>query len=43
VHFSFVANKAGTYAIVCAVPGHAVAGMWDVLKVTRGGTAKITM
>jgi plastocyanin len=41
VHFSFVANKAGTYAIVCAVPGHAVAGMWDVLKVTHGGKASI--
>jgi sulfocyanin len=41
VHFSFMANKAGTYAIVCAVPGHAVAGMWDVLKVTRGGKATI--
>jgi sulfocyanin len=39
--FSFVANKAGTYAIVCAVPGHAVGGMWDVLRVTRGGQATI--
>ena len=41
VRFSFVANKVGTYAIVCAVPGHAVGGMWDVLTVTRGGTATI--
>jgi plastocyanin len=32
--FSFVANKVGTYAIVCAVPGHAIVGMWDVFKVT---------
>jgi sulfocyanin len=39
--FSFRANKVGTYAIVCAVPGHAVGGMWDVLKVTRGGMATI--
>jgi sulfocyanin len=36
--FSFVANKAGTYAIVCAVPSHAVAGMWDVFKVTPSGS-----
>jgi sulfocyanin len=41
-HFSFVANKVGTYAIVCAVPGHAVSGMWDVFKVTRGGKAAIS-
>jgi sulfocyanin len=32
--FSFVAKKVGTYAIVCAVPSHAVSGMWDVFKVT---------
>ena len=32
--FSFRPNKVGTYAIVCAVPGHAVGGMWDVFKVT---------
>lgn len=24
----FVANKAGSYLIICAVPGHAAAGMW---------------
>jgi plastocyanin len=41
--FSFVANKVGTYAIVCAVPGHAVGGMWDVFKVTRGGKPTITV
>ena len=34
VSFTFVASTVGTYAIVCGVPGHAVAGMWDVLKVT---------
>jgi sulfocyanin len=39
--FTFTANKVGTYAIVCAVPGHAIGGMWDVFKVTRGGTATI--
>jgi plastocyanin len=32
--FTFVASTVGTYAIVCGVPGHAQAGMWDVLKVT---------
>ena len=36
--FSFVANKAGTYLLICAVPGHDVAGMWDVLTVSK--TAK---
>ncbi len=37
--FSFTANKAGTYAIVCGVPGHAIGGMWDVLKVANVATA----
>ena len=37
-HFTFTANKVGTYAIVCAVPGHAAGGMWDVFKVTRAGS-----
>jgi sulfocyanin len=39
--FSFMANKVGKYALVCAVPGHAAAGMWDVFQVTRGGKASI--
>jgi hypothetical protein len=34
--FSFTASKAGRYAIVCGVPGHDVAGMWDELDVTAG-------
>jgi plastocyanin len=37
--FSFTANKVGTYAIACGVPGHAVGGMWDVLKVANVDTA----
>jgi sulfocyanin len=41
-HFTFVASKAGTYALVCGVPGHEQAGMWDVLKVTHGGTASLS-
>jgi sulfocyanin len=36
--FSFVANKAGTYLLICAVPGHAAAGMWDNFVVSK--TAK---
>lgn len=39
--FSFVANKAGTYALVCAVPGHAIAGMWDTFVVAKKGNASI--
>jgi sulfocyanin len=31
--FSFKANKAGKYLLICAVPGHAAAGMWDNLVV----------
>lgn len=31
--FRFVAGKAGSYLIFCAVPGHGAAGMWIRLKV----------
>jgi uncharacterized cupredoxin-like copper-binding protein len=37
-----VAGKVGTYAILCAVPGHAVMGMWDVFQVVKSGAAKIS-
>lgn len=40
--FSFTARVAGTYAIVCGVPGHAVGGMWDILKVAAVATASLT-
>ena len=40
---TFVAAKAGTYAIVCAVPGHAAAGMWDILKVVNNAKAAISI
>jgi plastocyanin len=40
--FSFIVSKVGTYAIVCTVPGHEAAGMWDVLRVTNGGSASVT-
>jgi sulfocyanin len=43
VTFTFTANKVGSYAIVCAVPGHAIAGMWDTLKVVKGGSASIAL
>jgi sulfocyanin len=39
--FSFVANKVGPYAIVCAVPGHATAGMWDTFTVIKSGSPSI--
>jgi sulfocyanin len=33
--FSFAANKAGNYLLVCAIPGHAAAGMWDNFVVSK--------
>jgi sulfocyanin len=39
--FSFVANKAGSYQLVCLVPGHRDAGMWDHFVVSSGGRASI--
>ena len=32
----FVADTAGSYLIICGVPGHAAAGMWIRLKVEAG-------
>lgn len=32
--FRFVASKAGSFMIFCAVPGHGLAGMWIRLKVS---------
>lgn len=40
---SFVVNRVGTYAIICAVAGHEQAGMWDVLRVTRGGVPSVAI
>jgi uncharacterized cupredoxin-like copper-binding protein len=40
--FSFVAGKVGAYAMVCGVPGHALAGMWDVFKVVKSGSPAIS-
>jgi sulfocyanin len=41
IRASFVAKKAGKYAIVCAVPGHVPAGMWDVFQVRKAASATI--
>lgn len=32
--FQFVANKAGSFMILCGVPGHGLAGMWIRLRVS---------
>ncbi len=37
--FSFTADKAGKYALVCGVPGHDTAGMWDEFDVVSGNAA----
>ena len=37
--FTFEASKAGTYELVCAVPGHAQSGMWAKLIVSPTATA----
>jgi len=37
--FSFVASKAGQYALVCGVPGHAAGGMWDTVIVSNAAQA----
>jgi uncharacterized cupredoxin-like copper-binding protein len=34
--FTFTADKAGQYALVCGVPGHDLAGMWDEFDVVAG-------
>ena len=35
--FTFRASKTGVYRFACLVPGHELARMWDVLKITRRG------
>jgi uncharacterized cupredoxin-like copper-binding protein len=35
----FTANKAGTYLIVCGVPGHATSGMYIRFVVSSDATA----
>ena len=36
--FTFKADKAGRYWMMCGVPGHAVGGMWDKLVVSESAT-----
>jgi sulfocyanin len=36
---SFTADKAGQYALVCGIPGHAVGGMWDELDASASAKA----
>jgi hypothetical protein len=40
-HFSFRASRAGVFRFTCLVPGHEDAGMWDVLKISRGGKPSV--
>jgi DNA-binding beta-propeller fold protein YncE len=40
--FSFVARHAGTYEFACGLAGHALAGMWDYLVVSRTATEPST-
>jgi sulfocyanin len=39
---TFTADRAGQFALVCFVPGHAAAGMWINLTVVDGGAAGVT-
>jgi sulfocyanin len=39
VQFTFKAARPGKYRLICAVPGHDAAGMWDTLIVRRGARA----
>ena len=39
--FTFRASRRGVYRFACLVPGHEVARMWDVLKVTRRGRPSV--
>lgn len=40
--FSFRATHVGTYRLTSVVPGQALARMYDVLEVTRGGSASVS-
>lgn len=39
--FTFRASRKGVYRFACLVPGHEIARMWDVLKITRGGKPSV--
>ena len=38
---TFVADAAGTYSMVCYIPGHSAVGMWLFFKVTGNGDAGV--
>lgn len=42
IHVKFKASKAGRYGMICGIPGHAAAGMWDELDVS-GSSKSITV
>jgi hypothetical protein len=39
--FSFTPDKVGTFRIVCLVPGHEDAGMWDTFVAVADGTPSV--
>jgi hypothetical protein len=39
--FTFRASRTGVYRFACLVPGHELARMWDVFKVTRRGRPSV--
>ena len=39
ITYSFTASKAGQYAMVCGIPGHAAGGMWDEFDVSKSAAA----
>jgi hypothetical protein len=41
VTVTFVAETAGTYSMVCYVPGHSAVGMWLFFNVSSGGEAGV--
>jgi len=38
---SFVASEAGTYTLVCYIPGHSAVGMWVYFVVSEDGSAGV--
>ena len=40
--FSFTADAAGEYTLVCYIPGHAVTGMWIHFNVSADGSSGVT-
>jgi hypothetical protein len=39
--FTFRASRKGVYRFTCLVPGHELARMWDVLRITRRGKPSV--